>query len=57
FPNDIIMAETFEEAVHKASEYAEKGDCVLLSPACASWDMFPNYEARGDLFKKIVNSL
>ena len=55
--HDYIFADTFEEAVRKAAELAEEGDAVLLSPACASWDMFPNYEARGEKFKEIVNSL
>ena len=49
--------ETFEDAVQVASNLAESGDVVLLSPACASWDMFKSYEERGDLFKQIVNSL
>ena len=55
--HDYVFAETFEEAVMKAVEIAEPGDAVLLSPACASWGMFPNYEVRGDRFKEIVNSL
>ena len=54
---DITMAETFEEAVMKCVEFAVPGDAVLLSPACASWGMFKNYEERGDKFKEIVNSL
>ena len=54
---DITMTETFEEAVMKSVEFAEPGDAVLLSPACASWGMFKNYEERGDKFKEIVNSL
>ncbi len=55
--HDYIYADTFEEAVHMAVDMAEPGDAVLLSPACASWDMFPNYEVRGEKFKEIVNSL
>ncbi len=54
---DYVFAETFEEAVEKAVESAEKGDAVLLSPACASWGMFPNYEVRGDRFKELVHAL
>ena len=50
-------AATFEEAVQAASNLAASGDVVLLSPACASWDMFKSYEERGDLFKQIVNGL
>ncbi len=47
-------ATTFEEAVEKAHDCAKANDVVLLSPACASWDMFDNFEQRGDLFKKLV---
>ena len=54
---DYIFASTFEEAIKVCSAYADRGDCVLLSPACASWDMFPNYEERGRIFKEIVNRL
>ena len=54
---DYVFADTFEEAVMKAVEIAEAGEAVLLSPACASWGMFKNYEERGDKFKEIVNSL
>ena len=54
---DYVFADTFEEAVLLAAKTAESGDAVLLSPACASWGMFPNYEVRGDEFKRIVNSL
>ncbi len=51
------MADGFEEAVLLAARTAQPGEAVLLSPACASWDMFPNYEVRGEKFKEIVNSL
>lgn len=54
---DYVFADTFEEAMEKAVEFAEEGDAVLLSPACASWGMFPNYEVRGDRFKKLVHAL
>lgn len=50
----ISDCETFEEAVELCREKAEDGDCVLLSPACASWGMFDNYEQRGDMFKEQV---
>lgn len=55
--HDIVMADTFEEAFEKCVEYAQPGDAVLLSPACASWGMFKNYEERGDKFKELVNRL
>ena len=54
---DYIFADTFEEAMEKAVGFAEEGDAVLLSPACASWGMFPNYEVRGDRFKELVHAL
>lgn len=55
--HDIIMAETLEEAVQVCAQKACSGDAVLLSPACASWGMFPNYEVRGRRFKELVNQL
>ena len=55
--HEIVMADTFEEAFEKCVEYAEPGDAVLLSPACASWGMFKNYEQRGDMFKEYVRNL
>lgn len=53
----IVYVDTLEEAVEYASKHAVSGDAVLLSPACASWGMFPNYEVRGDRFKEYVNKL
>jgi UDP-N-acetylmuramoylalanine--D-glutamate ligase len=53
----VIMADTFEEAVKKARENASEGDIITLSPACASFDMFVNFEKRGNAFKEIVNKL
>ena len=54
---EIVMADTFEEAMDICIQNANPGDAVLLSPACASWGMFPNYEVRGKIFKEIVNSI
>lgn len=53
----IILVESLEEAVLKAKDIAEDGDIVTLSPACASFDMFPNFEVRGNKFKEIVKNL
>ncbi len=53
----IRFADTYEECLKLCTELAEPGDAVLLSPACASWGMFPNYETRGKLFKDYVNAL
>ena len=52
-----MFADTLEEAVTLASREAKEGDAVLLSPACASWDMFGSYEERGEKFKELVKSL
>lgn len=54
---NIVLADSFEEAFSICVERAQSGDAVLLSPACASWGMFPNYEVRGRLFKELVNQL
>ena len=53
----ILHAKDLEEAVHLARENAVLGDIVSLSPACASFDCYPNFEARGNHFKQIVNGL
>lgn len=45
---------TLENAIQLARSHAKSGDCILLSPACASFDQFRNFEARGDVFRKIV---
>lgn len=55
--NAITFADTFEEAVQICVDHAQPGDAVLLSPACASWGMFTNYEERGDRFKELVKRL
>lgn len=54
---NILRAPSFSEAVLMAHASARPGDVVLLSPACASWDMFKNFEERGDLFREIVTGL
>ena len=54
---EIRDAGTMKEAVDAAYELAEKGDTVLLSPCCASFDLFENYEDRGDQFKEQVRRL
>lgn len=53
----IRFADTYEECLKLCTQLAEEGDAVLLSPACASWGMFPNYEVRGQLFKEYVREL
>lgn len=53
---DYVFAKTFDEAIDMCREASEAGDYVLLSPACASWDMFKSYEQRGRDFKDRVNS-
>lgn len=54
---DYSIVKDMEEAVRKACSLATEGDTVLLSPACASWDMYRNYEQRGDHFKACVERL
>ncbi len=54
---ETILIESFEDAVLKCVELAESGDAVLLSPACASWGVFKNYEQRGDKFKELINNI
>ena len=53
----IVFVESLEEAVKFSYDHAKEGEAVLLSPACASWDMFKSYEQRGELFKEYVNQL
>ena len=54
---EIYNCSSMEECVRKASELARSGDKVLLSPACASWDMYPNFEVRGKHFKECVRDI
>ena len=53
----VHLCDTFEECLAYCTQRAESGEAVLLSPACASWGMFPNYEVRGDLFREYVQKL
>ncbi|SNT24112.1 UDP-N-acetylmuramoylalanine--D-glutamate ligase [Ekhidna lutea] len=55
--NKIAEVDSVKKAIDQAHEWAEEGDVVLLSPACASFDLFSNYEDRGDKFKRAVNKL
>lgn len=55
--NDYCFADTFEEAMQICVDTAKDGEAVLLSPACASWGMFPNYEVRGQMFKDYVKAI
>lgn len=54
---DIVLCDSLEEAIDVCYENAVEGDAVLLSPACASWGMFKNYEERGRIFKEYVRAL
>ena len=54
---DYVFADSLEESITIEYETAEPGEAVLLSPACASWGMFDNYEQRGDIFKEYVRNL
>ncbi len=54
---NIIMVESMEKAVQEAHALAETGDVVMLSPACASWDMFENFEQRGHIFAEAVRNV
>jgi len=53
----VVRAETMAEAVQRAFDLSEPGDAVLLSPACASWDMFRNYAHRSEVFIAAVQAL
>lgn len=55
--DSVMFAEDMQEAVRVCASYANAGDYVLLSPACASWGMFKDYEERGDIFKECVYGL
>jgi UDP-N-acetylmuramoylalanine--D-glutamate ligase len=53
----VLSAGSFEEVIVTARKLARPGDAVLLSPACSSYDMFRNYEERGDRFRAAVQAL
>ncbi len=55
--DEVSYAENMSEAVKTCASFADEGDYVLLSPACASWGMFKNYEERGEIFKRCVEEL
>ena len=55
--NDYVFAQDLKEAIDICASHAHEGEAVLLSPACASWGMFNNYEERGDMFREIVENL
>lgn len=55
--DNIVRVESLQEAVDFCASHAEPGESVLLSPACASWGMFKNYEERGNMFKEMVHKM
>ena len=55
--SDIVLCDSLKEAVDVCWQNAAEGDAILLSPACASWGMFADYEERGRFFKEYVNAL
>jgi UDP-N-acetylmuramoylalanine--D-glutamate ligase len=54
---EVVPAGSFDEVIDTARRLARPGDAVLLSPACSSYDMFKNYEERGERFRKAVEAL
>ncbi|MDD4548055.1 MAG: UDP-N-acetylmuramoyl-L-alanine--D-glutamate ligase, partial [Bacilli bacterium] len=52
-----VVVEKLNEAVKAAYNLSDEGDIILLSPACASWDQYPDFESRGKDFKDIVEKL
>ena len=56
-PPEFIQLPSLDDALHRAADLARRGEVVLLSPACASYDQFPHYVARGDHFRALVDEL
>jgi len=54
---EVIKFDSLEQAVKQASQLAKPGDAVLLSPACASYDMFDNFQQRGEIFRELIKQL
>ena len=54
---NVIVVDDIKEATREAYKISKKGDTILLSPACASWDQFNSFEERGDLFKETISKL
>ncbi len=54
---EVYLAASLDDSIRKTSTVAEVDDIVLLSPACASYDMFVNYEERGKRFKELVRHI
>jgi UDP-N-acetylmuramoylalanine--D-glutamate ligase len=54
---ELLQCSDLEDAVHRAAAAAREGEVVLLSPACASFDAFENFERRGERFREIVEEL
>jgi UDP-N-acetylmuramoylalanine--D-glutamate ligase len=55
--DDRARARTMEDALDRAQRFAQRGDAVLLSPACSSFDMYESYEERGNIFRRLVKTL
>jgi UDP-N-acetylmuramoylalanine--D-glutamate ligase len=54
---EVVAGGSFEDVIATARRLARRGDAVLLSPACSSYDMFKNYEERGERFRQAVEAM